>query len=240
MVTISSLWFMIMIELLIATTLVSVLLIAFAIMRKLRDRKVAVSIINKVKEDEARRIAETKKIMLHKFGFDDERAEELAVKIGREERAFYQEVINMYLRRDANALDNLNITFEATVDPYRTLQPPGGGGSASLPANDYKEMKRLKEENKRLSEEIAVTMQTMGRMLSEYSAMFAEKAKEQAANAREEKVVQEEKTENSAKDVGHVGANMIEEMDDLSDLDPQQDKDLKEVAAPENPDELIG
>ncbi len=258
MVTISSLWFMIMIELLIATTLVLVLLVAFILVRKMRDRKAAASMIGKVKGDEVRRTAETKKILLNKFGFADDAAEKLAVKIDREERIFYQNIINMYLRRDASALENLNITFETTVDPYRTLQPSGSGPSAK-PANESKELKRLKEENKRLSEEIAVTMQTMGRMLSEYSGMFAEKAKEQEGSAQEEEEIRgqdepapvddadqdlaeasQEEREDQIKDVEHLGTNMIEEMDDLSDLDPKEDKDLKELEAPENPDELLG
>ncbi len=246
---------MILIELLIATTLVSGLLVVFILMRKMRDRKAAASIIWKVKEDEARRTAETKKIMLHKLGFADDDAEKLAVKINHEERAFYQNVINMYLRRDASALESLNITFESTVDPYRTLELPGGGGLTKK-ISDSKEMKVLKEENKRLSEEIAVTMQTMGRMLSEYSSMFAEKAKEQEEKAHEEVTKEQavpasddsagqgeegdKETEDLTKDVEHLGTRMVEEMDDLSDLDHKEDKDLKDLEAPENPDELLG
>jgi len=267
LVTVSSFWFMILIELLIATTLVSVLLIVFNIVRKSRDRKAAASMIQKIKEDEKRRTAETKKIMIHKFGFDDGAAEKLAVKMDHEERAFYQNIINMYLLRNASALEALNITFEAAVDPYRTLQPPGGGSSANA-TDESKDMAHLKKENQRLSEEIAVTMQTMGRMLSEYSTMFAEKAKEQVESTPEEEVVEEqpepvsddaaeqddgvdeiaaavaeeegEEEGETAKDVEHQGPSMIEDMDDLSDLDSQEDKDLKELEAPENPDELIG
>ncbi len=260
---------MIMIELLIATTLVLVLLIVFTVVRKMRDRKSASQIIHKIKEDEARRTAETKKVMLHKFGFEDAEAEKIAVQIDREERSFYQNVINMYLRRDASALESLDITFEGSVEPYRTLEPPGGGGASDKPVNESEELQRLKEENKRLSEEIGVTMQTMGRMLSEYSTMFAEKAKEQESSLQEEEETQEqigaeseanvnqvedaeevaateaeeenkEAKEDPAKDVDNLGSAMIEEMDDLSDLDSQEEKDLKEIEAPENPDELLG
>ena len=268
MVTVSSFWFMILIELLIATTLVLVLLIALNIVRKSRDRKAAASIIQKIKEDEQRRRAETKKIMIHKFGFDDVAAEKLTVKIDLEELAFYQKIINMYLLRDASVLDVLNINYEASVTPYRTLEPPGSGSSANS-ADEPKDMVHLKKENKRLSEEIAVTMQTMGRMLSEYSSMFAEKAKEQADNEtgeeapqdqvkpiqtdsanKEEKMEElatsdtdegnEEETKDSTNDVKHLGSSMVEDMDDLSDLDPKEDKDLKDLDAPENPYDLIG
>ncbi len=251
MVTISSFWFMVLIELLIATALVSVLFIVFSIMRRLRDRKAATQIIHKVMEDEARRAAETKKIMLHKFGFEDVDAEKIAVKISHNERGFYQTVINMYLRRDAGELEKLNIAFEGTVDTYRTLEPPGGPTSGK-PVNESKELRLLKEENKRLSEEISVTMQTMGRMLSEYSAMFAKKAEEkvevetssngarEAEHVTDSDTVQEQDAVNTDKEIFMEESNMVEEMDDLSDLDADENKDLKEIEAPDNPDELLG
>jgi hypothetical protein len=263
---------MILIELLVATTLISLVLIGLGVMRKMRDRKAAANIIHKIKEDEARRTAETKKVMLYKYGFEDGDAEKLAVRIDRAERILYQSIINMYIQRDASALEGLNISFESSVEPYRTLEPPGGTGTSGAPVNESEELKNLKEENKRLSEEIAVTMQTMGRMLSEYSIMFGEKAKEHEESLQEEAAVEEqpeptleaaedqveeqdeseeivaeeaeeessENEEDSAKEVEHLGSAMVEEMDDMSDLDPEEDKDLKDVEAPENPDELIG
>jgi hypothetical protein len=254
---------MILIELLVATTVISLVLIGLGVMRKMRDRKAATQIIQEIKEDEARRTAETKKILLYKFGFEDGEAEKLAVRTDRAERIFYQSIINMYLQRNASELESLNITFETSVEPYRKLEPPGCGSSADKPINESKEIQHLKEENKRLSDEIAVTMQTMGRMLSEYSDMFAEKAKEQSGGGVEgaepqEQVVetpedntndadnvvstedQEATKEDPAADVEHLGGAMVEEMDDMSDMDPQEDKDLQDVKGPENPDELIG
>jgi hypothetical protein len=284
---------MILVEALIASTLIALVLIVLMFIKKSRDRKAAAVIIQKIKEDEARRTAETKKILLYKFGFDDGDAEKLAVRTDRAERVLYQSIINMYLQRDASALEGLNITYETAVEPYRTLEPPGGGGASGGSVDESKELTKLREENKRLSEEIGVTMQTMGRMLSEYSTMFAEKAKEQeselqqqteaqepeetqeepAADDSEERVEESEQAEaeeaeiadseepdtaeaaadleevadeaideivDATKDVEHVGGDIVEEMDDLSDLDLPEHKDLKEVEAPDNPDELIG
>jgi uncharacterized protein with von Willebrand factor type A (vWA) domain len=271
-ITISSLWFWILIEALAATTLIALALVGFMFIGKNRDRKAAAVIIQKIKEDEARRTAETKKILLHKFGFEDDDAEKLAVRTDRAERVLYQSIINMYLQRDTNALEGLNITFETAVEPYRTLTPPGGGGASGGSMDESKELKKLKEENKRLSEEIGVTMQTMGRMLSEYSTMFAEKAKQRESELQQQEEAQEleetheelvaeeskepETTEaadpdvvadeaideivNSAKEGEHQGGDMVEEMDDLSDLDAPEHTDLKEIEAPENPDDLIG
>lgn len=259
MITISSLWFMIMLELLVVTTIVSVLLVTLTLVNKQRDKKVAAELIQKVKEDGIRRVEETKKIMLNNFGFDDDAAEEIAVHVGREERRFYQYVINFYLRRDAGAFDNLNISFEGAVEPYRGLKPPGLAGSPGGSMSESEEVERLNLENKRLSEEISITMQTMGRMLSEYSSMFADGAKfnEQPAKQAAAEIVptNEEVMIEDAKEQDHADAEavdtdsnaedpepdlpMVEEMDDLSDLDPR-DEDLDKVRGPENPDELLG
>lgn len=167
---------MILIELLVVTTVVSIVLVTLNFMRKRRDRAAASRLIQKIKEDVARRKEETKKLMQHKFGFEQDVAEEIAIKSGREERKFYQNVINCYLRREAMSFENLNIDFEGAVDPYRTLEPPGLGGESAGDVelvNESEEIRRLKIENQRLSDEVGVTMQTMSRMLDEYSSMFA-------------------------------------------------------------------
>ena len=264
MITISSLWFMILLELLVVTTIISVLLVVLTLISKQRDKKVAAELILKVKEDGIRRVEETKKIMLNNFGFDDDMAEEVAVQVGREERKFYQNVINFYLRRDARAFDNLNISFEGAVEPYRSLKPPGLGGGAGGAQGESQEIERLNKENKRLSEEISITMQTMGRMLSEYSSMFAEGAKDndntssQAADAKMEdnkeqvqpvtalsdsevftETDRSEVDEQTTAEEINEGLPIVEEMDDLSDLDPRDD-DLDKSNGPENPDELLG
>ncbi len=269
MITVSSLLFMIMIELLAVTTIVSILLATLILVNKQRDKKIAAELIQKVKEDDMRRVEETNKIMLHNFGFEEDAAEEIAVQVGREERRFYQNVINFYLRRDARAFDNLNISFEGAVEPYRSLKPPGVGGASGGAVNESEEIERLNVENKRLSEEISVTMETMGRMLSEYSTMFGEgkdsaqgkdqpakQAAEQDAKAEDAKeqdqadveatdseAVAEEVTSEPEDDTVAEDAEeeipLVEEMDDLSDLDPRDD-DLDKNNGPENPDELLG
>jgi len=174
--TISSFWFMIVIELLVVTSLATIVLVALKFIREQRDRTTAKQLVQRVKEDRERRKKETIQLMQRNFGFEQEVAKEIAVKSEREERKFYQSIINFYLRRDAHGFENLNIDFEAAVDPYRSLEPPGQGDSAAAEAaavNESEEILRLEKENKRLSDEVGVTMQTIGRMLDEYSSMFA-------------------------------------------------------------------
>lgn len=268
MITVSSLWYMILIELLAVTTLVSIVLIALKYIQQRRDRAAAARLVHRIKEDGTRRREESVKVMQRKFGFDEDAAKKLAVRIGREERVFYQDVINFYLRRDAVVFENLNIDLESVVGLYRKLEPPGlGGGESSNEAeqvDESEEIRRLTIENKRLSDEVGITMQTMSRMLDEYSSMFAGGAtdgldKEQiiqqlkgdageaegdaAAEAELEPVegANAEPEPGDEEDTVDVfqeePAQLVDGMDDLSDLDPG-DGDNSQLD--DNPDETLG
>jgi hypothetical protein len=174
---IDPLLFLIMTELLLVTAAVSVVLAVIWFSRKRRDKKAAMVLVARIKEDRARRKQETKDILVKRFGVAEGQAEELTTTIDREEKRFYQILINTYLRRDVTVFENMYVEYESAVDPYRSLEvsqaseKPAGSGIGDI--NESAEMLRLKEENKRLSEEVRITMETMGRMLSEYSAMFA-------------------------------------------------------------------
>jgi hypothetical protein len=99
------------------------------------------------------------------------------------ELRLYAVCANAYLDRDAQALARLNETVDAAIAPYWGLAvstPADADVVVTQPADDAQragidpaEYERLREENQRLSAELQVTLDTMSRMLSEYSAMFA-------------------------------------------------------------------
>jgi hypothetical protein len=176
MMQIDPLLFLVMTELLLVTAGVSIGLAAIWFTRRQRDKKAAVVLVQRIKEDRARRKQETKDILIKRFGFSEDQVGELATTIDREEKRFYQVLINTYLQRDVSVFENLYIEYESAVDPYRVLEPPlqaAGTGETTGEYDESPELMRLQTENKRLSEEVRITMETMGRMLNEYSAMFA-------------------------------------------------------------------
>jgi len=238
--TISSLWLMILIEMLVVTTLATIVLVIIKFIRDGRDRAVAKSLINKIKDDGARRKEETKKLMLKKFGFAEEEAEEIAQKSAREERKFYQNVINFYLRRDAVVFENLNIDFEGAVDPYRNLNPPGIGGStgADIEAVDEsEEIRRLKIENKRLTDEVGVTMDTMSRMLDEYSSMFAGGPSDE--NDKEETIKQPQNTVEDEQVVATEEAESEQDADTTAESESVGNGDIFAEPEPEDDENLV-
>ena len=162
-------------ELLLVTSILSVVMVVLAVVRKHRDRASAGKLITRIKQDEARRQQETRDLIGQNFRLQGELLEALVKKIGREEKFFYQTLINLYLKRDAAALEVLHVAFEGATEPYRTLQLPEPNVAQDTPAADgdeSAELTRLRQENERLSEELRITMDTMGRMLSEYSSMY--------------------------------------------------------------------
>jgi hypothetical protein len=177
----SSLVLMTLGELLLVTTITSILMLVMAVVRKKRDRSAAGALIARIKEGEGRRETETRALLQQNLGQGRELLETLVKKVGREEKRFYQTLINLYLKRDAGALENLQVAFEGATEPYRTLKVPQRQESEeivpvvveSAVGDDSAEVARLKDENEKLSEELRITMDTMGRMLSEYSSMYA-------------------------------------------------------------------
>ena len=192
MIEISHLVLMIVGELLLLTTAVAVISVVNAGIKRGRDRAAARKLVGIIKDDEKRRLAETARILTERFGLDETAADGVAKKINREERIFYQTLIKIYLQRDHVALLNLNVDFENAVVPYRTLELPPVPDSVgeTLAAND-EELQRLQDENERLSEELRITMDTLGRMLNEYSAIFAGGAVDTGKNNNNETPVAE-------------------------------------------------
>ncbi len=183
MIQINSILLLLFGELLLVTTVISIVLSVITIAGKRRDHAAARKLISRIKEDESRRKEETRKIIEERYGIQDENLKDLLSRIDLEEKRFYQNLISLYLKRDATALETLNVTFEGATEPYRSLESPittnaeetdvaVTGDAAATEGGDEAEIDRLLDENHRLAEELKKTMETMGRMLKEYSAMY--------------------------------------------------------------------
>jgi hypothetical protein len=121
--------------------------------------------------------------MLGRTGMLGQVLDEATDRFVRSELKLYEVCANSYLDRDAGAVARLNATVDAAINPYWSLgvaapseadvvvtQPVYEAAEAGINPAEYE---RLKDENQRLSAELQVTLDTMSRMLSEYSAMFA-------------------------------------------------------------------
>lgn len=179
MIEVSRLLLMILGELLLLSIACAAVISFLYLSKQRRERSAIKQLIGRIKQDSSRRTDETREILQDHFGLSGASLEETVGKIGREEKAYYQTLIDLFLRRDIEALQNLNVDYERSVDVYRTMDLPAAAESeqpaqgADQPDGSADELELLKAENKRLADELQLTMNTMGTMLSEYTQMFA-------------------------------------------------------------------
>jgi hypothetical protein len=134
-----------------------------------RDREAIATLVGKIKAGKAGRVAAVRNLLSRHFGLSGDELEGATLAVARAELELYQAFANLYLRRDHAAAAAFDRVVESAVSPYWTLQ----GGAPAEGEGDAGEIARLQGENRRLAEELQITMDTMSRMLSEYAAVFA-------------------------------------------------------------------
>jgi hypothetical protein len=160
------------------------LLVAWVRERAARNnaRSAVATLVSKVKTGKGDRERAVRELLSNRFGLAGEALEATTLAIVREERRLYQTFANVYLQRDDSAAAAFDLSVEAAVGPYWGLKGGGEAAPAQAPV-DTGEIEQLRQENRRLSEELQITMDTMTRMLSEYSAVFGKENGDAQTNA---------------------------------------------------------
>ena len=138
-----------------------------------RDHKATRVLVTRVKNSRNEREAAIASYLVERMGMSGEPLEQAKAAILRAEMVLLQRFANVYKKRDAGAAAQFDIDLAAAVAAYHELHVEGIEVTADEPTADASEFEQLRVENARLSEELRVTMETMSRMLNEYSSMFA-------------------------------------------------------------------
>ena len=153
-----------------------------------RDRAAVAQLVKAVRDGRQAREATIQGFLAEHMGLQGTALDQARVGILREELSLLQRFAAIYGRRDAGAAAQFHLALEAAVAPYLALKGNGAAAPADGGAGDAEELEALRRENQRLSEELSVTMETMSRMLNEYSSMFAGGVPADAAAAPEAEV----------------------------------------------------
>ena len=206
MIEISSLTALIVAEVLVGLVILSGLLVLFALLRKGRIRKAANHLAERVQADKSNRSERLKALLADGYHLQSPLLDQTLHGIVQSEMTLYQNMLNGFLKDDQVSLQQIDVDVENLVLGYQSL-----GGLVSKSGNPAEggseEIDHLKAENERLSEELKVTMDTMGRMLNEYSTMFADgtdEFKDAVSQTQEDKApesVQPELAEEAAVEV---------------------------------------
>ncbi|MCG8015311.1 MAG: hypothetical protein JAY97_03760 [Candidatus Thiodiazotropha sp. 'RUGA'] len=173
MIEISSLSAMIIAEVMLGLVILSGLLLLFTLLRKQRIRKAAHHLAERVQADKEKRSERLKKLLEEQYQLQSPQLDQTLHGIVQTEMTLYQNMLNGFLKDDQVYLQQIDVDVENLVLAYQALagNVSGAGGSDEVSSD---EVEALKAENERLAEELKVTMDTMGRMLNEYSTMFAD------------------------------------------------------------------
>jgi hypothetical protein len=177
MIEVSQLTALIVGETLVGLLVLSGVLVLLVILRKGRIRKAAHHLAERVQSDKEKRTERLQALLAEKFGYEGKELEQALHDITQNEMRLYQNIINGFLKDDQIFLQQVDVDVENLVLSYQGLNAPQGSTSEVVQVSDSgesaEEIQHLREENERLSDELKVTMDTMGRMLNEYSTMFA-------------------------------------------------------------------
>lgn len=138
-----------------------------------RDRKAVAMLIKHAREAKSQREQVINDYLMG-LGLQGESLQAGKTRILNEELRLLQRFADTYGKRDAASAAQFFIHAEAALAPYHEIGAQGVAETApAAGAGDPNELEKLRKENARLSEELSVSMDTMSRMLSEYSTMFS-------------------------------------------------------------------
>ncbi len=217
--------------------LVLVVMIVVAMRRRTQRLAAVRALASAVQAELGSRAERMSNILVNRYAYQDEKLKKTVKTIKRREAGFYQTLIALIKENDMSRLGDIRMQFDSAVDPYRSLDVPEVAVSAEIkPDHHHPELEDLRNKNRELTEELGITMETLGRMLKEYSTMFdPEKRAEVEALVAEKSepepdqdaLVEEDEAKALIKEAVGDGGDILEEEAEISpETDEVSDDDL--------------
>ncbi|MCB1802510.1 MAG: hypothetical protein KDI82_12535 [Gammaproteobacteria bacterium] len=146
-----------------------------------RDQQAAKALVARVKKSKPEREQAIAEFLEQGMGLSGDQLAQAKVAMLRAELSLLQRFAGVYRQREASLAARFDDELVAALAPYHDLKGSAAGSDRATEAVDEQELERLRADNKRLSEELSITMETMSRMLNEYSTMFAGNSVDDAA-----------------------------------------------------------
>ena len=137
-----------------------------------RDTKAIRVLATRIKNSRTERETKIARFLGEQMGISGEALEQAKTAMLRAELLLLQRFAGVYTKRDAGAAAQFDMDLMAALAPYYELEGGGIVVTQEQPDEDTSVLENLRAENQRLSDELSVTMETMSRMLNEYSTMF--------------------------------------------------------------------
>lgn len=144
-----------------------------------RDLEAMATLVARIRRSKAERYATLQGFVKEKLDLAEDAQRPLVAALSRAELVLLQNFLATYRDRDATTAVQFDRAVYAALAPYQQLSPSvevvEDSPRPALQAEpvDTAELEALRKENERLSDELTITMETMSRMLNEYSTMFS-------------------------------------------------------------------
>ncbi|MCH9675052.1 MAG: hypothetical protein K0U93_26655 [Gammaproteobacteria bacterium] len=173
--------FLLLLEALAVTTIVAAMWLTTSLRRSNRERAALKTLFGRINRQSETRLGHTA-AYFERLGFERARGQELATDWDARVKQFYRKFAAMYRKRDAQALTEFDDEIEALFTPLRPadvptptateihVPPPPVAPEAD--ENAHRKIALLEDKNRRLSEELRITQETLEQLMDEYSAMF--------------------------------------------------------------------
>ena len=185
MIEVSTILFTLLIEGFVILLIILLVWSFLAFKRNSRDKKAAFTLVEHIKDQSETRLQHTGSFLNEKYRFEGDELKNAVEAIDKSEKKFIQNIINVYLKRDADGLISMDASMADLIDTYKSLSPimPDAETMAALEGgeNHTAELEQLRETNARLSEELSITKETMGNMIAEFGNMFGGGAEHELA-----------------------------------------------------------
>ena len=173
----------------------------FATRKKKRDRNAAVKLVDQIQHQSETRLTTTGSFLQEKYQLEGAELKKAIQSIDRAEKHFFQVVIDMYLKRDPEALGKLDASVAELVSAYKELRPAPAPREEIAEHDDTEkdnQIDQLKKMNEQLAQELSITNKKVTDMIGEFGNMFGGgKDNELEQNEVIAKVIAKHKTEAS-------------------------------------------
>ncbi len=166
-----------MVEALAALLLLGVILLIVFSRRRSREHAAAHDLVVRLEKSEVKRSKKLGEAIIECCEIDKDKLREILKEISSCEHALYQQILQIFLKRDVALLNQIDSYINKLSSPYCRLLKDSN--STEVVSNDEEleeaklQISRLKKEGAQLSEQLEMAMKTMDEISAEYTRVFS-------------------------------------------------------------------
>ncbi|MFO8025130.1 hypothetical protein [Thiohalophilus sp.] len=153
----------------------AVVLLVLMIRRQRKHRRLALELINRLRDSESERRKKLIGLLTEQLEMDAEQADARARAMLKHETSLYAHILRLFMGRNPEQLLQVDHDVERLLRSYYHLLEEEDEGDAereSLLVKLKRENKQLRDEKNNLQKNLETTMETMENMMDEYASMY--------------------------------------------------------------------